>query len=233
MCGIQCGQSYKWSITHRERTVQGGWALKSVPSSVTTDELQFAWASVKRSASSPNAAVKQMEQFLRINGIDITPELSLEIMEQADMQYCSAEPSRCPSRLIKRSPAMKVSEGRPDLPWARGFWEAFNVLVATDQPDPATAVDRMALTALALISGVAGCQKCADHWRSVYDAAPPMTTIQSNNDARVWVWRAHNISRQRQQPVPFEVIARKWQWAPLTDGEVADAVQRMGMADIE
>ncbi len=226
-------------MRNRNRPVRGGWSIKTLPPSVANEQLIWAWETrAKRNPSTPDNAVHEMKSFLRVNGIVVTTALIREIGEIADAQYCATEPNRCPrmrrvSQPASRSlTATKTAVGQPVMSWAARFWATINVLIASDYQRPCEVAQRAALMALDLVSGNDGCPHCVEHWNSLLAAAPPMDVIADNNDMRVWFWRAHNISREGREPVPFNKIAREWKWPQLADEVVRDTVARMGMTDL-
>lgn len=239
-CGSgNCGQAYPWNIRHLERPVKGGWSINELPASVATDALTWAWNTrPKKKIGTPDNAVTEMKAFLRVNGVVVTKALIREIGQIADAQYCAAEPHRCPpsfrpalpsSRLMS---ATKTTVGQPVMAWAARFWSTVNVLVASDYANPAETAHRAALMALDLVSGDQGCPHCVEHWSGLLAASPPLEVIKTNDDMRVWFWRAHNISREGKEPTPFRKIAKEWKWNVISDDQVKEAVDRMGMADL-
>jgi hypothetical protein len=179
-----------------------------------------------------------MKDFLRVNGVPVTKVLIREIGEIADAQYCADEPHRCPpgSRpaptTARSLTATQTVVGQPVMAWAARFWATVNVLVSSDYANPAETAHRAALMALDLVAGTHGCVHCTEHWTGLLAASPPLDVIKSNDDMRVWFWRAHNISREGKALTPFLKIAKEWGWNVISDEQVKEAVDRMGMADL-
>lgn len=239
-CGSgNCGSAYRWSIRHLERPVKGGWAINTLPASIANDDLIWGWNSrPKKPIRSPDGAVSEMKNYLRANGVTVSKALLAEIAEIADAQYCQAEPNRC-ARSSKRSAmaaraltATQTAVGQPVMAWAARFWATVNVLIASDYQKPNEVANRAALMALDLVAGNEGCAHCVEHWSGLLAAAPPLEVIESNDDMRVWFWRAHNISREGREPRPFYEVAREWKWNIISDEQVGNAVNRMGMVNL-
>lgn len=239
-CGSgNCGDKFPWNVKHFDRPIKGGWSINDLPASVANDALTWAWGSrPKKVIRGPNSAVNEMTSFLRVNGIPVTRELTQEIGAIANAQYCTADPRRCrgyrgPTLASARAaPPQVAMKGQPVMAWAARFWATVNVLVSSDYANPAETAHRAALMALDLVSGDHGCVHCVEHWTNLLAAAPPLEVIKSNDDMRVWFWRAHNISREGKEPMPFHRIARDWKWNLIGDEQVQEAVTRMGMAEL-
>lgn len=233
-CGTHCRETWKAPLRRPNRPPKGGWAINQIPLLIQQQAaLQFAWESRKpRAVSSAHEAVEEMISFLRVNAVTVTTQIREQIQNEAALQYCAAEPTRC-SMIKSAAPGhqpVKASQAaRAQMMWAGGFWITANILAAGTFPNPGATFDRMAWYALDLLSTPAGCEHCHGHWTRVLEYAPPLERITSMAHARVWLWRAHNASREERAPTPFKKVAQAWKWPELSDAQVDELLTQMGM----
>lgn len=172
-----------------------GWALTELP--VGDDIIRSAWRSIPHDASGSVEAIYQAERFLATNGVTgVTDILFAHALEQ----WCGPEPKRCPGY-----------ETPPGLPWARQMWEESNKMLAeADEENAGATLYAIVENLTTAIEGPEGCPKCAAHWKAYRDKNPPV--VHTLEEARRWLWAAHNHSREGKAPVPYEVIATKFNW---------------------
>jgi hypothetical protein len=78
------------------RPPRAGWVIHTMPAFVP-EELRRAWTSRKpQSNRNGIAALQEMTDFLRFNKVAVTKEMLVQMQQQADGEWCAAEPSRCP-----------------------------------------------------------------------------------------------------------------------------------------
>ena len=181
---------------------EGGWSLRDLP--VGDDTIKAAWVAMNKEASGSVDAIFQAEKFLKTNGVEnVRPVLE----EYAVDQWCRPDPWRCRGY----NPDAPLSEG-PRLPWARAMWESSNEQLNDSVADTDAGATLYAIVEnlTTAIEGPQGCPKCAAHWQDWTTSNPPV--VHSLSDARVWLWKAHNHTRENKAPVPFEEIALKFSW---------------------
>lgn len=229
-----CWDKFAFRIKPDYRPPQGGWQLKELPASIE-ERLRWAWR--KRSGRSANnngfQAIDEAVAFLRQNGVAVTPALKLLMGQQADEQWCAAEPSRCRGSSISQPeepPATaEVVAAKPvSMAWASEFWKSMNRMLASDSDTPTERLVRWTQSALDLVESEAGCITCAEHWRSLLERFPP-TLAKTNDAARVWAWRAHNYSREGKPPTALQDVVQGWNWPAITGERARDLLIEMGM----
>lgn len=233
-CGANCREIWKPELTRPTRTPRGGWRLTNLPLELQP-QFQFAWEARKKGVvDSGHNAVEEVVSFLKTNSVKITTEIRSLIQDAANDQYCANDPARC-TKKARHSPEKAAQRAvtqaaRTQMMWAGGFWISTNILAAGSFENPGEVFDRMARYALDLLATPSGCEHCHGHWRRVLEYAPPLEVIKSMDHARVWLWRAHNASRESKAPIPFEKIAQAWKWPNgLSETTVAELLTEMKM----
>lgn len=232
-CGVNCREVWKPELTRPNRPPRGGWRLETLPPQVVA-QYQFAWEARKKgTVDSAHNAVEETVSFLRTQGVQITTELRTAIQDALNDQYCANDPQRC-TKKAKHSPAavsrrVPAQLARNQMMWAGQFWITANILAGGNFPNPGATFDRMAWYALDLLSTPQGCEHCHGHWTRVLEYAPPLERITSMEHARVWLWRAHNASREEKKPIPFQKVAEAWKWPDLSDARVNELLTEMKM----
>lgn len=98
MCQPVVCAKMKWKpqIFPDWRPPRQGWRILTMPD-IAPIQIRQAWAS-KQPQSNRNgiAAVQEMADFLQFNKVQVTKEMLVAMQEQADREWCDAEPSRCP-----------------------------------------------------------------------------------------------------------------------------------------
>ncbi len=210
----------------------GGWCLKELPPFVTEERLRWAWR--QRSIAqnnSPYQAVDEVGSFLRQNGEIFTPRLKWETSEFADAYWCSLDPSRCRQSPAPTEESQVMPQELPKMKMqaSRRLWEVWNVTMASDHEDPATVMHNWAQSALHYVRSEGGCVACAAHWQELLDAYPPSALCSTNPKARVWLFWAHNRTREGLPATPWLDVVKGWRWPPLTGQEMMRLAQEMGL----
>jgi hypothetical protein len=232
-CGANCREIWKPELIRSNRPPRGGWRIEELPLDLQP-QFQFAWEARKKGqVDSGHNAVEEAISFLKVNGIKVTSEIRSSIQEAANDQYCKNDPSRC-TKKAKHSPQavdqrQVTQAARTQMMWAGGFWITTNILAAGNFPNPAEVFDRMARYALDLLATPAGCEYCHGHWRLILEHCPPTECIKSMEHARVWLWRAHNATRDNKAPIPFQKVAHAWKWPAITDIRLEALLTEMNM----
>lgn len=237
----RCLERYVFSLFPPYRPPSGGWSVPELPpglidSEIDQERLSYVW---KRRAKSQNnnadGAISEVIDFLRQNGLAVTKAKKFLLSQYADNYWCSLDPARCPGHVpgvdvVDEEVEQAVDTAEPvKLRFALAYWETFNRMLASDSDTPAEDVDHMARVGLALLAGDGGCDYCLEHWKSHLESFPPIGTITDNPTARIWVWVAHNRSRQGLPPTAYDVVQRGWKWPLLTGDQVMQHVQAMGL----
>ncbi len=118
-------------------------------------------------------------------------------------QWSRPEPWRC------RGYDPDAEPKGPTLPWAKKMWESANAALVAPE-DPVKTLKDLVDTLTKRINGPDGCSKCAGHWDEYLKTHPVDAT--NLEEARLWLWNAHNATREGKTPVPFDEIAQKFQW---------------------
>lgn len=72
-----------------------GWTIRDMPE-IFPEHMREAWHARKRqSNNNGHDAAIEMANFLKLNGVELTKEVMGAIRNQADDEWCTAEPSRC------------------------------------------------------------------------------------------------------------------------------------------
>ncbi len=98
MCQVFVCGNMKWrpAIKPEWRSPRQGWVILTMPP-FAPEQIRTAWKSKARKSNKNGiAALQEMVDFLRFNKIAVTNEMLKAMQEQADAEWCSAEPSRCP-----------------------------------------------------------------------------------------------------------------------------------------
>lgn len=177
--------------------------------------------------NSADQAVSALVDVLLANNILVEKEA---LCEWANDQWCAADPDRCKAAQGKGG---RLAEKRnigffgESMQWATPFWKLFNVALS-DQHRPDTearpTVELFVQAATHLVEGQSGCTKCAKHFREL-QSRYPAAKINSWLQARVWLWRVHNESRDSGITVPYHEIARTYGWVSLEPAEVLRIVE--------
>lgn len=226
-----CGNAFAWGIDRIQRGVRGGWPIQTIPDVYWSPAREFTWRNRREQRiDGPDQAVSELKRFLLQQGQTITDEDVAIIREHALSQYCASEENRCRHR--KKNKAEKAAEAAgPDLPWAKEFWRSANTAIAADDK-AIPALKAVVAMATILINGPEGCPKCALHWQKILETSNPDEIVKSADDARIWIWSAHNASREGKPEMPYTTIARMWKWPPLTADALKEAVTRMHLTDL-
>lgn len=181
---------------------QTGWALLELP--IEDSAIKSAWQTYRTVASGPTDAVYQAEKFLKVNGIE---GMKAVLESYAVDQWCRPEPWRCRGY----DPDAPVAT-HPNLPWAKAMWEDSNKALndSVDDADAPATLGALVQNLTSAIEGPEGCPKCAGHWSQYLKGHPPV--VAGLAEARQWLWKAHNHTREGKVPVPFEEIAAKFNW---------------------
>lgn len=229
-CGPGCFDNWTPSgLIRPHQPIAGGWRLESLPSIVKNDDLHWGWAnqSNRKRASSPKDAVNHAVEFLKRNGHSVSKAVKDALKEHAEAQWRAAAPNRFLGRHREPTRAEKEKMG-----WARGFWELANLALINDVELPGMTVHRIAAFAYELLKSPLGCEKCEAHWKSVLENFPPAKLVETMPQARVWMWVAHNESREHHAPNSYAAVARAHEWPEVPDDEVAAIVAGMGMSEL-
>lgn len=174
-----------------------GWKIANLPERAA--HLQSSWVRVNDHLDSSKSAWGQMLNFLRSNGISTNIE---EVRDLSIPQWCDPDPFRCKGYRKK---------GKVFLPWAKAEWEKAN-LDLQDPMDPGVAIDAIMEHLTARIrSRVDGCRVCAGHWMT-HTTANPVPDNPTLQEAREYLVLMHNLTREGQEPTPFEEVATKFNW---------------------
>lgn len=177
--------------------------------------------------NSAEASIGQVVDVLVANGVLVEKE---ELCRWANDQWCAADPDRCKAAQGKSG---RLAEKRTfgyfgeSMQWATPFWKLFNVALSDQhRPDSEArqTVELFAEAATHLVEGQSGCSKCAKHFREL-QSRYPIGKITSWKQARVWLWRVHNESRDSGRAVPYHEIARIYGWLSLEPTEVLRIVE--------
>lgn len=184
---------------------EGGWKIQSLPDEA--ESLRFAWAAHPDVPENPESAFITLLDFLALNGFS-SPEITKWAYTAGPRQWCSVHPERCD----KKWRPEKAGKTR-FFPWARKVWEDFNNALHDGQDDVRRALEINTAIATALISSPSGCPHCSTHWTQVLSENPPPLD-GTLAEARQWLVKVHNLTREGHDPVPFETIAAKFNWTP-------------------
>lgn len=234
-CGQRCADKYPWSLVVRPyEPPPSGWTLRELPPFITEERLRWAWRQRQISQNnSPEAAINEVSSFLRQNGLPFTASNKWDTSEFADNYWCSLAPSRCSPRPQTEAepqstvPIMELP--KTTMTWAGRYWALTNTMFASDWDNPAEELDRIARVGLTLTRSDAGCKECHEHWKGLLEAFPPLSCVKDSADARCWLWRAHNFSRQGKPPTPLQDVVRGWQWPAISPQDAVARLARMGM----
>jgi hypothetical protein len=171
--------------------------------------------------------IQQIIHVLKSNGIAVDTEA---LCQWANAQWCAADPDRCRG---SKSTDSKLGAQRNSaligttMQWATSFWRVWNVAVTSTVRADSEALPLMEEfieIGRSLVAGRSGCQKCAKHFESLLIAYPPVK-IRTWRQARVWLWRVHNESRDSKKVVPYYEIAKIYMWDLLEDVEVLRIIE--------
>lgn len=230
MCGPGCFDNWTpGGLLRPHQPIRGGWKIDTLPPSIKEEPLRWAWENrtTRKRASSAKEAVGHVAEFLRKNGRSVSKTVRDEIRAHAENLWRETDPQRFLGR--------KTVAARPEkekMSWARGFWEAANMALIAECDYPDHLVSGIAMLGLQLLRSPLGCEMCESHWQRVIEAYPPMSLVNSMARARVWLWAAHNESREQHAPHPYSAIAKAHGWPSISDDEVADILKDMGMSDL-
>lgn len=140
-----------------------------------------------------------MLNFLKSNGVNIGLD---EVQELSLPQWCDPDPFRC--RGYGKKKKIFIS-------WATEEWERANVELQ-DPVDPGVAISSIIERLTSRInSAVDGCRVCAGHWLT-HTTAHPVPDTPTLQEAREYLVLMHNLTRENQEPTPFEEVATKFNW---------------------
>lgn len=117
MCGPACMDN-NWipSIYPTSRPPKnGGWSITDLPPSLQSlgdevyNRLVWAWANRQKFGNNdPASAINEQVTLLTLNDVVVNKELKREIRENADREWCSRDPSRCPKKSLPHDPNKSV-----------------------------------------------------------------------------------------------------------------------------
>lgn len=114
-----------------------GWTIREMPE-IFPDQLRAAWRIRPKALNqNGNEAVLEMANFAKMNGADVTREVLGVIRHQADVEWCTAEPSRC-----ARAGVTTSSASTPRQATAAEIQQARKAHVHMRAPAPARAPTR-------------------------------------------------------------------------------------------
>jgi hypothetical protein len=206
---------------------RSGWKLVGYPEFVPELFRAKYGANPTWNGNTPDQVMQNITFVLKTNGVKI--ELAM-LCQWANEQWCAADPDRC---RVARSKDSKLAAQRSyalvgeTMQWATPFWQVWNVGVSDTNRENLYArptMEGFIETALHLVNGQNGCPKCAKHFSELLLAYPP-AKINTWVQARVWLWRVHNESRDSKRVVPYYEIAKIYGWDLLEDAEVLRIIE--------
>lgn len=108
MCGVECIDTWATPLIPAYRPPKGGFRIESLPESVASEQLQWAWKNRKKGTNTnANACIAEALHFLKLNGIQTTKAIAQELRYQATDEWCGNEPARCRGRkTVAAEPAL-------------------------------------------------------------------------------------------------------------------------------
>lgn len=206
---------------------RAGWRLTGYPDFVPQMFREKYAENPIWNGNSPSEVVNHIKTVLLANGVKID---KVALCEWANEQWCEADPERCNtaqgkgSRLASRRANGYMAE---PMQWATPFWKVWNVGISDanrDQSEARPTMELFADAAVHLVGGESGCPKCAKHFRELL-AKYPLAKVNNWRQARVWLWRVHNESRDSGRTVPYHEIAKTYGWESIEPAEVLRIVE--------
>lgn len=199
-----------------------GWRLVGWPDFVPDSLKNRVGQNPTWDGNHPNVVIDKIRNFLKVNGVKVE---SVKLCQWANEQWCAADPDRCKKA---NTEASRLAQQRKDgyaadpMDWATPFWKVWNVAVSdSTRPDneARAVIDLFVDAARVLVSSQLGCHTCAAHFEKLLEEYPT-GKIDNWTEARVWLWRVHNESRDNKKTVSYAEIASIYGWEELTDEQV-------------
>lgn len=204
-----------------------GWRLVGWPDFVPAHFRKTYGENPVWHGNTSDGTVNEIVSVLKSNRIKID---KAALCAWANAQWCAAAPDRCKSaqskgsRIASQRKAGLVGEA---MLWATPFWRIWNVAFSDSNRDPSEigpTLDAFVAIARHLVSGDHGCWKCEKHFRELLETYPP-GKVSTWRNARVWLWRIHNESREHGRTAPYVEIATIYGWEELENAEVMRIVE--------
>lgn len=214
--------------------IKGGWGLSGWPPFVS-DAFKANYQSSTGIANpswpgnTHTDVLNAIKQVLNANSVSIDHET---LCSWANEQWCQRDPGRCLSSGSKDSTLAAQRNASligDSMQWATPFWRIWNVAVSDNlrhETEALPIMERFINLAKYLVTGDAGCSRCYEHFTQLLEIYP-VERIGSFKQARVWLWRIHNESRENKKPTPYYDIAKIYGWDLLSDEEIFEIINQL------
>ncbi|MEZ5386279.1 MAG: tetratricopeptide repeat protein [Prosthecobacter sp.] len=136
----------------------------------------------------------------------------------------------CRENLEGLAVTTSTNGNQDQMTFARPFWELWNLAMAdaTDE-NAVTLLQKFASIRQHLLEGRSGCGKSAQHWKRLRGHTV-WKRVKTADDARLWLWHAHNLSEENTEPVPYSHVAAQFSWPEIVEDEARKRADRFFQA---
>lgn len=205
----------------------GGWTLRGYPDFVPENFRSRYGSNPVWQGNTHTDVIGAFTSVMKANGVPVD---KAALCLWANEQWCQADPSRCNnarSREVRLAARRNESLIASKMQWAKSFWRVWNVAMSDHGRPEESAfyiVGVFIEAARHLISGNAGCANCKKHFEELLVEYPP-ERITNYQQARVWLWRVHNASRENLTPTAYYDIAKIYGWDLLSDEDLSEVIE--------